>query len=76
MHACNNVDYDPWLDWNPVLDLNKDGSVNILDVIILAGAFGAEPGDTNWNPDADINGDDVVNILDAIIVAGHFGKTC
>jgi len=74
--VSNNVDCDPWLDWNPVLDLNKDGSVNILDVIILAGAFGAGPGDTNWNPDADINGDDVVNILDAIIVAGHFGKTC
>ena len=56
-------------------DINGDGTVNILDAIRLAGAFGAEPGDQNWNPNADINGDGRVNILDAIILAGHFGET-
>jgi hypothetical protein len=53
-------------------DLNGDGTVNILDAILLANAFGATPGSSTWNPNADINGDGVVNILDAIILAGHF----
>ena len=56
-------------------DINDDGTVNILDAIILAGSFGSEPDDQNWNPNADINGDAVVNILDAIILASHFGET-
>ena len=47
-----------------VADLNTDGIVNILDLVILANAFGeAEP---------DLNGDDVVNILDLVIVADAF----
>ena len=55
-------------------DINGDGTVNILDAIKLAGAFGSRPGDSKWNPNADINGDGVVNILDAINLAGHFGE--
>jgi len=58
----------------PSADLNGDGTVNILDAIILAGAFGSEPGDPNWNFAADINQDGSVNILDAIILAGNFGE--
>ena len=56
-------------------DVNADGTVNILDAIRLAGAFGAKSGDAKWNPNADINGDGVVNILDAIKLAGNFGKS-
>ena len=42
-------------------DLNLDGVVNVLDLVIVAGAFGKEQ--------PDLNGDDVVNILDLVIVA-------
>jgi len=56
-------------------DLNDDGTVNILDVIVLAGSFGSEPDDPNWNPDADLNDDGIINIFDAILIAGNFGKT-
>ncbi len=45
-------------------DLNLDGVVNILDLVIVAGAFGKEQ--------PDLNGDDVVNILDLVIVANAF----
>jgi hypothetical protein len=60
---------------DPAGDLNFDGTVNILDAIILANAFMAKPGMPNWNPLADLNNDGVVNILDAIILASHFGET-
>jgi hypothetical protein len=53
-------------------DVNADGTVNILDAIILGKAFFATSSSSNWNPNADINGDGVVDILDAIILANHF----
>jgi streptogramin lyase len=53
-------------------DINGDGTVNILDSILLSNAFLATPSSSNWNPNADINGDGIVNILDAIILANHF----
>jgi parallel beta-helix repeat protein len=76
----DNIDYYPFQDPNGWLltlegDINRDGIVNILDAIILAGAFGSEPSDPNWNPNADMNNDETVNILDAILIAGNFGKT-
>jgi parallel beta-helix repeat protein len=55
-------------------DLNFDGSVDIYDAIILAGAFNSIPGSPNWNPNADINGDNIVDIYDAIMLAGHFNQ--
>jgi hypothetical protein len=58
-----------------VTDLNKDGSVNILDIFIVAQAFGSKPGDTNWNVVADLNKDETINILDIFAVAWEFGKT-
>jgi hypothetical protein len=56
-------------------DLNQDGTVNILDISIVAKAFGSKPGDPNWNETADLNKDELVNILDISLVARDFGKT-
>ncbi len=56
-------------------DLNGDWTVNILDTIPLANAFGSTPLYLNWNPSADLNNDEVVDIIDAIILMGHFGET-
>ena len=48
-------------------DLNKDGTVNVLDLILTAQNFGSTEGD--------INGDGTTNILDLILVAQHLGET-
>ena len=45
-------------------DLNGDGVVNILDLVILANAFGKDS--------PDLNADGVVNILDLVIIANAF----
>ena len=50
-------------------DLNRDGQVNILDLIFISNKLGqqvpqATPGD--------LNGDGVVNVLDLVLVSQSF----
>ena len=52
-------------------DVNSDGSVNILDLILIA----SELGNAGINLVADVNGDGVVSILDLILAAGMFEGT-
>ena len=50
-------------------DLNNDGVVNILDLVLVASQFGM-----TGNTAADLNGDGVVNISDLVLVAGALGN--
>ena len=50
----------------PSADLNGDGEVNILDLVLVANAFG------NTSETADLNNDGTVNILDLVLVANEF----
>jgi len=56
-------------------DLNRDETVNILDISIVAMAFGTKEGDPNYNPIADLDDDKQINILDISTVAMDYGKT-
>jgi len=58
-----------------ITDLNKDRTVNILDVFAVAMVFGSNPDDPNWKAVADLNKDGTVNVLDIFAVAWDFGKT-
>ena len=49
-------------------DVNNGGSVNILDLILIA----SDLGNTGTNLAADVNGDGVISILDLVLVAGMF----
>ncbi len=49
------------VETSPTADINEDGVVNILDLVLVANALGeTEP---------DLNGDGIVNILDLVLVA-------
>ncbi len=48
-------------------DVNSDGNVNILDLILIASSFGGSGQDNT-----DVNRDGVVNVLDLVLVAGMF----
>jgi len=52
-------------------DLNWDGKVNILDVVVVAKHFNERP-DRQMIPDPDVNGDGVVDLDDIVEVARHF----
>ena len=51
-----------------VVDINNDGIVNILDLVVIASNFG-QTGESR----ADVNSDGVVNIIDLTLVAGAIG---
>ena len=51
---------------NPA-DVNGDGAVNILDLVVVAQGLGTD------NPEVDVNGDGVVNVFDLVFVAGAIG---
>ncbi len=52
-------------------DVNRDGSVNILDFVLVAQAFGQQPPS---NARADVNNDGQVNVLDLVQVARALGE--
>ena len=56
----------------PVWDVNQDGQINIIDLMLVASDLGA---DTPANERTDVNGDGVINIQDLILVGQHIGET-
>jgi hypothetical protein len=62
------------LETFPPWDLNRDGFVDLLDIIIMANAFNSSAENLNWNPKADLNGDMKVDLLDALILGSHYGE--
>ena len=49
-------------------DVNKDGQINILDLIIVAQALGTQ------NTEADVNNDGTVSILDLVAIANEINE--
>ncbi len=55
----------------PAYDVNRDGIISILDIILVGQDLGkANP----THEGTDVNGDGTVNISDLIVVAGHLGE--
>lgn len=62
--SCTQVDFD------------RDGTVTILDITLIANANGTKVGDPKFNKVYDLNGDGVISQLDIDIVSGFFGQKC
>ena len=62
-HALPNIDGEIYLRITISADVNGDGVVNILDLVLVAQGLGTDK--------PDVNGDGVVNILDLVFVAQH-----
>jgi Ca2+-binding EF-hand superfamily protein len=54
-------------------DVNHDGSVDVLDLLVVAKALGTHPSDPKWNRNANINGDGEIDVLDLLWVAKYLG---
>ena len=67
-HALPNLDGEMYLRVEPAnpADVNSDGVVNILDLVVIAQAFGKD------GLKGDVNGDGVVNVFDLVFVANEF----
>ncbi len=66
---------NPWTPQALSTDVNDDGKVNIIDITIVAKAFGSKQGEPMWNEVADLDKNKIVNIQDISMVAKDFGKT-
>jgi hypothetical protein len=55
-------------------DLNKDGVINIIDIAIVAKAFGATPQHPRWNSIADLDDNGIIDRVDISEVAKDYGK--
>jgi parallel beta-helix repeat protein len=54
-------------------DINRDGTINNSDLVLLVLAYGSTPSDSNWNLNADLNKDNQITIADLNILAKNFG---
>ena len=63
-----DVYLDPW-------DVNDDGTVGILDLIIVASALGRTIDGVDFGQNPDVNRDGIVNVYDLITVGTHFEET-
>jgi hypothetical protein len=53
-------------------DINGDFKVKLVDLVLLANAYGTTPGRLNWNPNADIDNNNTVGLSDLVILAKNY----
>ncbi|RKU12361.1 hypothetical protein C6502_06365 [Candidatus Poribacteria bacterium] len=59
---------DPW-------DVNNDGTVGVLDLILVASALGRTIDGVVFGQNPDVNRDGLVNVVDLITVGNHFRES-
>lgn len=61
---------------DPCPDLNGDGTVDIVDIILVAVRWGMTSDDPDWDLRYDLDSDGDIDIADIMIVVTHWGETC
>jgi len=60
--------------WVTVLaDIDESGTVDILDIVMIAANFGKSIGETGFKSEGDLNMDGTVDIFDIVLLASNFG---
>jgi parallel beta-helix repeat protein len=75
-HAINAYNVDRYPLMSPFLlgDVNHDGTVNMLDLWLVAKAYGSIPHTPHWNPHCDIDGNNIINMIDLYKTATRYGQ--
>ncbi len=55
-------------------DINRDDSVDVIDLLMLAGAWNTTQNDPNWDPRCDLNDDGAVNVMDLLLLANNWTR--
>jgi tungstate transport system substrate-binding protein len=78
--VASQSNWPDWLNWTISADVNLDLKVNLVDLVLLANAYGTIPASGGvpgvlgaWNPDADINDNGRVDLVDLVSLALHYG---
>ena len=66
LEYATNLDGEMYFKTGVRIDINADGVVNVLDLILVSQHFGTTNGD--------INGDGTTNILDLTLIAQQFNQ--
>jgi hypothetical protein len=56
-------------------DVDGNHKVNVIDILMVAKAFGTNSQSSNWNPNMDVDCNNKVDVIDILITAKNFGKT-
>ena len=56
-------------------DVNRDGAVDIFDILMLKAALGSTPTAPKWNPKADLDKNGIVNVFDLVLAYYDLGKS-
>ena len=68
----NTGDYAIYASFMPATDVNKDGVVNLIDLVLVAENYGrtdATPAQGDVNGDGEVNREDIITVLDALDAA-------
>jgi len=62
----------PGLPW-PLGDINRDGVVDVADLLMLVDSFGVNVGEGRFRPVCDLNHDGSVDVVDLLLLVGYMG---
>lgn len=54
-------------------DVNRDGHVDVADLLLLAGSWAKTTGQAGFNATCDLNNDGSVNVIDLLLLADNWG---
>jgi hypothetical protein len=55
-------------------DINDDGKVDGLDIVLIAKYWGSAQGDGRYDAQYDLNGDNKIDGADIAVIAAEFGN--